>query len=208
MVLTGARRPRIPSCWCSGTRTRAARPGRPGGPAIRAAAVLSCRPGRPRPGPRPRRVRVPCRVHVAERIVRYHRQPTREHRGRAGGHRVHEEFRGAGEDLIGPERIGDDRAAGAEHHRDGQAAPRHGPRRWPALRWGGAGPRHRGTGQSYPRRLRARRPGRTETLSGPISHHLTEHHRPGDAPSTRTRRTCGAEPGRLDPRCKVHCLPK
>ena len=43
-------------------------------------------------------------------------------RSRAGGHRVHEEPGRAGEDLIRPERIGDDRAAGAGHHRDGQTA--------------------------------------------------------------------------------------
>ena len=59
-------------------------------------------------------------------------------RGRAGGHSVHEESGRAGEDLIRPGRIGDDRAAGAGHHRDGQTAPRHRPRRRPALRWGGA----------------------------------------------------------------------
>jgi PAS domain S-box-containing protein len=87
--------------------------------------------------------------------------------GRAGGHRVHEEPGTAGEDLIRPERIGDDRAAGAEHHRDSQAALRHWPRRRPALQWGGAwrprvgrphrhqrpggtGPRHGDTGQRCP----------------------------------------------------------
>jgi len=68
-------------------------------------------------------------------------QRTREHRGRAGGHRVHEEFGRAGEDLIRPERIGDDRPAGAEYHRDGQTAPQHRPRRRPALRGAARGGR-------------------------------------------------------------------
>ena len=182
-----------------------------------------------------------ARVHVAERIVGHHGQRTREHRGRAGGHRVHEEFGRAGEDLIRPERIGDDRAAGAEYHRDGQAAPRHRPRRRPALRWGGAwrprvgrphryqrpggtGPRHRGTGQRCPAQAAGKAARQEENA---IRAHLAPPHRASSAgrcPSSRTRRTCGVEPDRLDPphevlasedllrgglrgdpRCKVHC---
>ena len=130
-----------------------------------------------------------ARVHVGERIVGHYGQPAGEHRGRAGGHRVHEEPGRAGEDLVRPERIGDDRAAGAEHHRDGQAALGHWPWRRPAFRWGGSwrprvgrphrhqrpggtGPRHGDTGQP----CRAQAAGEAARQGATLAGHLSCGH--------------------------------
>ena len=192
----GGRRagPRRPAAATRRRRRAGARPGRPGGRATRAAAPVSCPPGRLRPGSRPRRVRVPCprpRRRANSRAPR----PARPRASRPGGRTpCTRRTRRAGEDLIRPERIGDDRAAGAEHHRDGQTAcgtglgggqpsagrpgrPRVGrPHRH--QRPGGTGPRHGGTGQPCPAQAagEAARPGGTASgrpvISGAVTSRL------------------------------------